>query len=227
MIRATMQARLAHWGHELARLRHPGSPPSGTFALTLALLAITLVVIGVLIWHGLIRYDRAAHFFRERRAGNYYSGLQLLASSVVAALLARKAGRHPTRRFWCVIAGTLLALSLDETFGLHEELDVGIHKLMGWHDRRHWLTDHLDDVFVALYGVIAIVWAERHLEWLVRLRWTALMLATAFVCFVGMSVLDFTGIAASLEESLELVAETLILSGLITAYRDPGPTSRT
>jgi hypothetical protein len=217
-----MRARLAHWGHELARLRHPGPPPPGTFGLTLALLAITLVVIGVLIWLGLIRSDRAAHFFRERRAGNYYSGLQLLASSVVAALLARKAGRHPTRRFWWIIAGTMLILSLDETFGLHEELDVGTHKLMGWHDRRHWLTDHLDNTFVALYGVIAFVWAERHLEWLVRLRWTAVMLAAAFVCFVGMAVLDFTGLAAWLEESLELVAETLILSGFITAYRDPG-----
>lgn len=222
-----MRTRLARWRRELAHLRHPGPPPPGTFGLTLALLAITAAVIAILVSFGLIRYDRAARYFGEGRSGNYYSALQLLASSVMATLVARKVGPHPTRRFWCVIAVTMLALSLDEAFGLHEELDVGIHKLLRWHDRRHWLTDHLDDTFVSVYGVIALVWAERHLEWLVRLRWTALMLVAAFVCFVGMAVLDFTGIAASLEESLELTAETFILSGLITAYRDPGPTSRT
>lgn len=38
-------------------------------------------------------------------------------------------------------------------------------------------------------------------------------------------MLDFSGIAASVEESLELTAETLILSALIIAYRDPDSSS--
>jgi hypothetical protein len=74
--------------------------------------------------------------------------------------------------------------------------------------------------------VIALIWVERHLEELVRLRWTALMLGVAFACFIGMSVLDFTGWTAWLEESLELTAESLILSALITAYRDPALASK-
>lgn len=213
--------RWSRWWGELSRLRHPGPPPSGTLAITATLLAIACVALAVLITFGLINYDRAARYFGEGRAGNYFSALQLFACFVAATCVARKVGQHPSRRFWWIIATTMFLLSLDEAFGLHEELDIGIHKLMGWHDRRHWLTDHLDDTFVALYGVIALFWAERHLEEIVRLRWTALLLATAFLCFVGMAVLDFTGLVGSLEEGLELIAESLILSALITAYRDP------
>lgn len=220
-----MSSRLARWRDGLGQLRHPGPPPPGALPLAAAMLALTFLVIAVLIWLGVTRYDRAARYFGEGRAGTYYSGLQLVASAVVAAVLARRAGRHPVRRFWWVVAGAFLYLSLDEVYGLHEELDRGVHKLLGWHDRRHWLTDHLDDVFVALYGVIALAWADRHFERLVRLRWTALMFGVAFLCFVGMTVLDFTGLTAWLEDSLKLLAGTLILAGLLTACRDPASAS--
>ena len=189
--------------------------------MTALLLLITTVVIGVLIWFGITRYDRAARYFGEGRAGTYYSGLQLLASAVAAAVLARRSGPREFRRFWWTVAGGLLFLALDEVYGLHEEMDRGIHKLMGWRDTRHWLTDHLDDAIEALYGVAAVVWADRHFEKVLRLRWTALMLGTAFVGFVVMVVLDFAGIVAALEDSVKLIAETLILSALITARRDP------
>lgn len=217
--------RWERWIRELRKLLHPGAPPPGTFALTLALLAISFTAIAILVTLGLLHYDRAARYFGEGRPGNYFSGLQLMAAAVAGACVALRVGRHPSRNFWWIIAGTMLALGLDEGFGLHEELDIGIHKLMGWHDRRHWLTDHLDDSFVALYGLIAVIFAERHLERIVRLRWTALLLALAFVLFVASSVLDFAGLVASLEESLELIAESLILSALITAYRDPNLTA--
>jgi hypothetical protein len=219
--RASRPRRWSRWWGQISRLRHPGPPPLGTVALTAALLAIACVALAVLIALGLVHHDRAARYFGEGRAGNYFSALQLFACFVAAACVAWKIRRHPSRGFWWMIAGAMLLLSLDEGFGLHEELDVGIHKLMGWHDRRHWLTDHLDDTFVALYGLIALLWAERHLEEIVRLRWTAVLLATAFLCFVAMAVLDFTGFVASLEEGLELISESLILSALITAYRDP------
>jgi hypothetical protein len=38
-------------------------------------------------------------------------------------------------------------------------------------------------------------------------------------------VLDFSGAVAAIEESLELIAESLIVSALITAYRDPNLTA--
>lgn len=218
--------RWSRWWGLLSSLRHPGTPPPGTLALTLSLLAVICVAIAIFFSLGLINHGHAAYYFGEGRAGNHFSALQLFACFVAATCVTWKVGQHPSRRLWWIITVTMLLLSLDEAFGLHEDLDVGIHKLMGWPDRRHWLTDHLDDAFVALYGVIALVWAERHLEELVRLRWTALLLAVAFGCFIGMSVLDFTGLAAPLEESLELTAESLILSALITAYRDPALASK-
>lgn len=213
--------RFTRWRRGLSPLRHPGPLPPGTLRVTVTLLAVTLTVIAVLIWLGITRYDRAARYFGEGRAGTYYSGLQLLASAVAAAALARRSGPPEFRRFWWTIAGGMGFLAVDEVYGIHEELDRGIHKLMGWRDMTHWLTDHLDDAIEALYGVIAVVWADRHFEKVVRLRWPALMLGTAFVGFVIMVMLDFSGRAGSLEDSVKLVAETLILSALISARWDP------
>jgi hypothetical protein len=222
-----MSTRWERWIGELRKLLRPGPPPPGTLAITLALLAFTGVVIAILVALGLAHKGdpSAARYFGEGRPGNYFSGFQLWVAAVAGARVALKVGRHPSRSFWWIIATTMLLLGLDEAFGLHEDLDVGIHKFMGWHDRRHWLTDHLDDSFVALYGLIAVIFAERHLERIVRLRWTALLLAVAFVLFVTTSVLDFSGAVTAIEESLELVAESLIVSALITAYRDPNLTA--
>ena len=152
----------------LAGWPRPAAPSRSAAArrapLAAAMLALTFLVIAVLIWLGVTRYDRAARYFGEGRPARTTPACSSLASAVVAAVLARRAGRHPVRRFWWVVAGAFLYLSLDEVYGLHEELDRGVHKLLGWRDRRHWLTDHLDDVFVALYGVIALAWADRHFE---------------------------------------------------------------
>ena len=219
----SIASRWRRWVRELRKLLHPGPPPPRTLAITLSLLAFTGVVIAILVMLGLRHSGdpSAARYFGEGRPGNYFSGFQLMVAAVAGGRVALKVGQHPSRSFWWIIAATMLFLGLDEALGLHEDLDVGIHKLMGWHDRRHWLTDHLDDSFVALYGLMAAVFAERHLERIVRLRWTALLLAVAFVLFVATSVLDFSGAVAATEESLELAAESLILSALITAHRDP------
>ena len=104
-------------------------------------------------------------------------------------------------------------------------MDHAIHRLAGGPGDRQWLPRNLDDAIIALYGVVALVWADRHLEHLVRCRWTALMLAAGFACFVPMAALDFAGGAKWLEESLKLVAETLILAGLLSAYGDPASRS--
>ncbi|HKZ06158.1 MAG TPA: hypothetical protein VJU81_11865 [Methylomirabilota bacterium] len=222
-----MASRWQRWIRELRKLLRPGPPPPGTLAITLALLAVTGTAIAILVALGLRHAGdpSAARYFGEGRAGNYFSGFQLGVAAVAGARVAVKVGRHPSRSFWWIIAATMLFLGLDEAFGLHEDLDVGIHKLMGWRDRQHWLTDHLDDGFVALYGLIAVVFAERHLERIVRLRWTAWLLAVAFVLFVVTSALDFSGAVAAIEESFELVAESLIVSALLTASRDPNLTA--
>jgi hypothetical protein len=221
MTSSLVATRLVRWRRGLTDLLHPGPVPLRTACLTVVLVLITLAVIDVLLVLGIHTYGRAARYFGEGRAGTYYSGLQLVACAAAAGLLARKAGPPPFRRFWWTVAVGMMFLAADEFYGIHEELDRGIHKLMGWRDTKHWLTDHLDDAIEALYGIVALVWADRHFEKVLMLRWPALILGAGFIGFVLMLVLDLSGRFAAVEDSIKLVAETLILSALISARWDP------
>jgi hypothetical protein len=112
-------------------------------------------------------------------------------------------------------------LALDDVLTIHEEVDRWVHHLLGW-DPRHWLTNHLDDAIVALYGVIAVVWAVWHRGVLLPLRWTTLLLAFAFALFGVMTGLDLAGTSPAAEESTKLLAETVIVIALLAAHHDPG-----
>jgi hypothetical protein len=193
--------------------------------LTALALAVTLAVIAVLVGLGLAGAGNAARHFRAGGAATYYSGLLLAASAAVAATLGRSAGQPALRGVWWTIAGAFAYFCLDQVYGLHEEMDHAIHRLAGPPGESPWLPRNLDDAIIALYGVAALVWADRHLEQLVRCRWTALLFASAFACFVPMAALDFAGRAKWLEDSLKLVAETLVLAGLLGAYGDPASRS--
>ncbi len=68
----------------------------------------------------------------ESNVGAWLSGSLLLASAVVAALLARRStGRD--RGGWAVIAGALLACSIDEVGGIHDALNNDLHLNLGTH----------------------------------------------------------------------------------------------
>ena len=121
-------------------------------------LGITAVTIAVLVWLGVHWHDAPGKYFRERKAGTYYSGVLLLAAGAIASRVVGRTDRSPGRRFWTVAAAGFVYLALDDVLTIHEEVDRWVHHLLGW-DPRHWLTDHLDHAIVALYGVIAVVWA--------------------------------------------------------------------
>jgi hypothetical protein len=208
-----MRERLAH-------IAHPGPLPRPVAAAGVVLFAVTLALIAVLVWFGVLWHATPSKYFRERRIGTYYSGLLLVASGGVAAALARRAGPASSRRFWTVAALGFVYLTLDEVLTIHEEVDRWTHATMGW-DPKHWLTDHLDDAIVAVYGLVAITWTWWHREDLLRLRWTTILLATAFAGFVIMEMLDATGLSATAEDSLKLLAEVVILLALLAGYHDP------
>jgi hypothetical protein len=205
----------------------PGSLPRDVALFGGVVLGATAVLIAILVWCGIAWHAMPSKYFRERTAGTYYSGALLVTAGALAAGVARRAGLASFSRFWAVAAAGFVYLGLDDVLRIHEELDRSIHGLLGW-DPKHWLTDHLDDAIVVFYGLVASAWAYYHRDALLRLRWTALGLAIAFVGFAAMSVLDVLGGFPTTEESLKLLAEAMIVTAIFAAYRDPalaGPTT--
>jgi hypothetical protein len=182
-------------------------------------LVVTAITIGFLTWLGIQVWGVPDKYFRERRAGTYYSGLLLLAAGALAFAASRRAGESAARRFWVVAALGFVYLAADDMLSLHEEADRALHRLVGWYPR-HWLTDHLDDAIVASYGVFAALWGFRHRRVLLTLRWTCLLLAVGFAGFAAMVVVDALAHRPVLEESLKLLAETVIALGVLAAYLD-------
>ncbi|HEU4370099.1 MAG TPA: hypothetical protein VFV05_17895, partial [Methylomirabilota bacterium] len=82
----------------------------------------------------------------------------------------------------------------------------------------HPVTDHLDDLIVASYGVAAMALAYVHRAYLASFRWTLVILAAAFPLFAAMVVLDFRHDWKSAEDALKVVAGTLIFVGFLAAW---------
>jgi hypothetical protein len=203
----------------LAQVAHPGPLPRPVVVTGVALFAVTLALIAVLVWLGVLWHATPSKYFRERRIGTYYSGALLVTSAAVAAALARRDGPASSRRFWTVAALGFVYLTLDEVLTIHEEADRWAHAALGW-DPKHWLTDHLDDAIVAVYGLVALGWTWWHRDALLRLRWTTILLMAAFGGFVIMEILDSTGFSATAEDSLKLLAEVVIVLALLAGYHD-------
>jgi hypothetical protein len=184
------------------------------------ILGATVLSIAVMVWLGIAWHGMPSRYFREHQAGTYYSGLLLLGTSGLAWGAARRAGMASSRRFWAVAALGFVFLALDDVLRIHEETDRLFHRLVGW-DPDHWLTDHLDDAIVALYGMVAATWAYRYRAGLLHLRRTNVCLAAGFALFVGMTVLDVLGTWPTVEDSLKLLAEAAIITGVFAAFRDP------
>ena len=62
--------------------------------------------------------------------------------------------QHPQTVWWFLSWGFFIA-AWDELLRLHETLDRQIHKLLGVKPTH--ITDHLDDLFVAMYGLAGIL----------------------------------------------------------------------
>jgi hypothetical protein len=163
-------------------------------------------------WHG-----DSHRYFGERKAGTYLSFLNLIATGVVAALVARRLSGAPVARFWWVAAIGFVWLGCDDLFVLHEQIDFAVHRLLGW-DPEDPLTDHLDDLIVASYGLAALVLAWVYRAYLASFRWMLTILAVAFVLFAAMAVVDFLHLSKTLEDALKVVAGTMILVGFLAAW---------
>jgi hypothetical protein len=203
-----------------AAVRTPGVAPPGLPAFAGAVLGGTLVVIAILVWHGVHGHGNPAWHFYEARAGTYYSGILLVASAGLSLAIARRLAGRALARFWLVAGVGFLFLTADELTLIHEGVDKWIHARLGW-PADDPITDHIDDAIMVLYGIVALVWAFRYRETLLRLRWATRLLSTAFVAFLVMESLDVVDVSKTLEEAVKVMSEALIVVGLFAALRDP------
>lgn len=180
------------------------------------LIAGCLVAIAILIWLGHAWHNSPDRYFGERKVGIVLSFLNLVATGGLSGVIARRLGPVPLARFWWAAAVGFVWLGCDDLFTLHEDIDRGVHALLGW-DPDHPVTDHLDDLIVAGYGLVAIVLAHRYRVDLARLTWMHLILAVAFAIFAGVVVLDVLHWAKTLEDVFKVVAGTLIFVGFFAA----------
>jgi len=201
-------------------VRAPGSPPPAVLPVAIVLAVGTLVLIALLLWLGVRHHDKAAWHFFEHRAGTFYSGALLLVSAALALAITRRLTGRRFGRFWLVATVGFVYLAADELTSIHEDIDWWVNKRLGRRADDRW-TDHIDDSLVLLYGVVAVAWAFRHRDALLRLRWATCLLSFAFLGFIVTSVLDVLSLNAAVEESAKLFAEALIVSGLFAALRDP------
>ena len=204
------------WAGALRALRHPGPPPPGLVGPAVVLLVLCLAVVVVLIWLGHVWYDRPHRFFAERRIGTYLSAANLLGTAALSWRTARSLRPAPFARFWSLAAVGFVWLAADELFALHEDIDRGVHAVLGL-DPEHPVTDHLDDVILASYGVAAIALAHRYRADLGRLAWMQVILLAGFALFTVMVVADFLNWPKALEEGIKVVAGTVILLGFLAA----------
>jgi hypothetical protein len=179
--------------------------------LGLSLIAVVALAALGYAWHG-----NPHRFFGERKVGTYLSVLNLIATGVMAASIARQLKPRPFARFWWAAAAGFVWLGCDDLFTLHEHIDRGLHALFGL-DPDHPVTDHLDDLIVAAYGVAALGLAYRHRVGLQPLTWMQRTLGTAFALFAVMVVADLLHWSKTVEDGLKVMAGTLIFVGFLAA----------
>lgn len=157
-------------------------------------MVVTAAVIVVLIgWNtGPFFYH-----FSEWRLITIYSFFQLLATSF-ACFLACKAFEPRPSLNWRKIASIrpyllftvgFAYLGLDEVLSLHENIDKLIHHILLIKETP--MTDHIDDVIVLVYGLIALVFIKDFIREFKKRPFMIPMLICGFIMFFAMFGLDY------------------------------------
>ena len=100
--------------------------------------------------------------FQEEGFITKFSFFQLLAISWLSILIFKNRqsiGRSSIWKSsivcWAIIAVGFFFLAADELYEIHEWLDELIHQVFGMQETA--LTDHIDDVLIGIYGIVAII----------------------------------------------------------------------
>jgi len=137
----------------------------------------------------------------------------LLVACATAAALCASGEQGASARGWTVVALALLAAALDDRFMGHERVQALLAQAWGGGPAAVRWSQTLTLVYVPI-GAGCVAWLHRHMQgeaW----RWCAAALAVGTVA-LGLDAAFTAAGPAVLEETLETVAESLMLTGLLT-----------
>jgi hypothetical protein len=163
--------------------------------VTTIVLAIECAVIIYAIFRGLGKTGNPGRYFGEGRFTTIISCAQLLLIAFFAGLTFLERRKATPERsifsgpvLWALVAAGFAFLAADEAFELHERIDIITHQIL--HLQETPLSDRLDDLLVALYGVIGcgILWKYR-LE-LHSFRKVLPILVAGFACLAASVLCD-------------------------------------
>lgn len=206
-------------GAGIARLFQVVRPPRYWPVVALAVLAISAGSLVFMIEHGRYRGNPGAHF-GEAALGTFKSVFLLAMAGGVAWFVARRLHDVPGRRFWLLSGIGLVFLGLDDLLRIHESFDFAIHGLLG-RSPEDPLTDRIDDVIVALYGLLFLGLFVRYRRHIMFFRAMVWMLVPAAICFAVMVKYDMLGGAKHIEESLKIGGGAFILTAYLAAAMHP------
>lgn len=202
----------------VAALRRPDPPPRGWAPAAALIITGTAAAIAALAVAGWVLRDDPGRGFQEGKPGTMMSVALLLAAAALSVLVARSPGpaaRRHRSSFWLLLAAALVFLAADDWWMLHERLDLWVHSLVGA-DPENRITDHLDDVVVAGYGIVLAATAWARCDALLRSPWFVRCAAASGVLFAFMVATDIaTDTWVVAEEGAKLMAEAFLVAGLL------------
>jgi len=158
--------------------------------ILLAVIALDIIVICI----ALIAKNPLIHF-SEAGFVTCFSFFQLLIiASLSREIFIIRKGQAKTNAWkmpyaiWLIMAVAFVFLSIDELGMIHEYVDIFIHKIFSIEETA--LTDRIDDMLVALYGLVGIMGLYYYREELKKYREATVLFITGFIFFFAMISLD-------------------------------------
>ena len=179
-------------------------------------------VVGGSVWAGVAWHGDSAKYFNENTPATWATVALLLWCGGLCWAVSRRleVAGDGFAGFWWAGAVAFTLAGLDDGLRLHELVDHTFHDALGL-DRKHPVTDHIDDVLVLGYAIILSLATWHHRRRLLALPRVVVPFALGGVAFAGMVALDMTAGAAWLEEGLKLAAAAAFLTGAAGAWWPP------
>ena len=214
--------------------------------LSIALILAAVAIVLAIAW----KTGPFFYHFAEIRLVTLYSFFQLLATAYISFLICKHLGKEsslkwhksPFVRPFFISAIGFLFLGLDEILSIHENLDKLIHHILMMKETP-W-TDHIDDIILLFYGLIAIFFVKDFIKEFKRHPYMIGLLIGGFLLFFTMFYLDFVSnntetfthflsksmaygdlrhrqdIFRMVEDSAKILGEAFFLSAFAAAFVD-------